>query len=195
MSRESEKTAATKEKIKEAFLELYKKKRIEKISIQELTDLAGMNRGTFYAHYMDIYDLLNQIEDEYILTAQSAVQGILCSLLRSQGREIALPSEEFFEKNGSVMKLLLAEKPNPVFIARLKEAALRYVSEYLGVDYDNRSWQEVYAMEYIASAQLGIITYWIKNDRDVETEQLGEMVKRFSFEGPIRTLLAYSSQA
>lgn len=42
-----------------------KEKPIKDISVKELTDLADINRGTFYLHYRDIYDMLEQLEDEW----------------------------------------------------------------------------------------------------------------------------------
>ena len=37
---------------------------IQDISVKELTELVDINRGTFYLHYDDIYDMLHKIEDE-----------------------------------------------------------------------------------------------------------------------------------
>ena len=59
------KTAAcvdTKQALQEAFWELYKNKSIEKISVREITERAGYNRGTFYLYYKDVYDILEQSE-------------------------------------------------------------------------------------------------------------------------------------
>ncbi len=36
---------------------------VDRITIRDLTERAGINRCTFYHHYQDIYDLLEQIED------------------------------------------------------------------------------------------------------------------------------------
>ena len=47
----------TKMFLKNAILELLKEKPLNKITIQELCDKAEVNRSTFYAHYLDIYDL------------------------------------------------------------------------------------------------------------------------------------------
>ena len=52
--------------LKDAFWKLYTEKSIEKISIKEITDLAGYNRGTFYLYYKDVYDIFSQIEDELL---------------------------------------------------------------------------------------------------------------------------------
>ncbi len=56
----------TKRSIINAFLELRSKKPIEKITIKELSELAYINKATFYSHYRDIYDLSEQLENETI---------------------------------------------------------------------------------------------------------------------------------
>ena len=47
----------TKESIEQAFLSLLEKKPLQKISIVELAREARINKGTFYLHYTDIFDL------------------------------------------------------------------------------------------------------------------------------------------
>ena len=41
----------SKKLIKNAFSELLQKKDFEKITVTEIVNRAGLNRGTFYAHY------------------------------------------------------------------------------------------------------------------------------------------------
>lgn len=48
----------TKKLLSNSLKELMKEKSVEKISIREITDLAGLNRQTFYYHFEDIYDLM-----------------------------------------------------------------------------------------------------------------------------------------
>ena len=55
----------TKRKLREGLLQLMERKPVNEISVKELTDLVDINRGTFYFHYQDIYDLLRQIEDDF----------------------------------------------------------------------------------------------------------------------------------
>lgn len=56
----------TKTSIKNAFLELRRKKSIEKITVKELSEIAMINKATFYLHYSDIYELAEEIENETI---------------------------------------------------------------------------------------------------------------------------------
>jgi AcrR family transcriptional regulator len=51
----------TKALLKNSLKELLNKKPISKISIRELTELVGVNRQTFYYHYKDIYDLVEDV--------------------------------------------------------------------------------------------------------------------------------------
>ncbi|MBM6672225.1 TetR/AcrR family transcriptional regulator, partial [Phocaeicola coprophilus] len=56
----------TKENIIEAFWKIYAHKPLEKITIQELMDKAGYHRSVFYVYFKDIYDLLEQEENDII---------------------------------------------------------------------------------------------------------------------------------
>lgn len=56
----------THEKIKKAFSELLlKKKSMDKITASEIASRAGITRGTFYAHYDNIYSVAEELENEF----------------------------------------------------------------------------------------------------------------------------------
>ena len=54
----------TEKTIENNFLALLEVKDIRHITIKELCKISKINRSTFYAHYQDIYDLLDQIEEK-----------------------------------------------------------------------------------------------------------------------------------
>lgn len=56
----------TKQNINKAFMVILSKKPFEKITIKELSNLACINKSTFYLHYKDIYDLRESVEDEFV---------------------------------------------------------------------------------------------------------------------------------
>ncbi|UHA62047.1 TetR/AcrR family transcriptional regulator [Metabacillus litoralis] len=56
----------TKKLIKEALLKLIQEKSFESITIQDIADEALINRATFYLHYQDKYDLLEQVSNTYL---------------------------------------------------------------------------------------------------------------------------------
>ena len=56
----------TKKNIHNAFIKLRSQKPLEKITVKELSELAQINKSTFYRHYEDIYALSDILEDEII---------------------------------------------------------------------------------------------------------------------------------
>jgi AcrR family transcriptional regulator len=49
----------TRQMIEQAFMELIKQKGFQAISVQDVTERAGINRATFYAHFPDKFALLD----------------------------------------------------------------------------------------------------------------------------------------
>ena len=56
----------TRRPIKAAFLELVQTKPGQKITVTELAKRAEISKGTFYLHYLDIYNLYNQMVEETV---------------------------------------------------------------------------------------------------------------------------------
>ena len=52
----------TKALLLQGLMQLMETKDVKDISVKELSDLADINRGTFYLHYSDVYDMLAQLE-------------------------------------------------------------------------------------------------------------------------------------
>ena len=77
MAKSDQRTRLTKMLIRKAFTELLREKQVQNITVKELCQTAGINRGTFYSHYTDIYDLLQQIEDEITEEFQKSLQPLL----------------------------------------------------------------------------------------------------------------------
>lgn len=53
----------------DAFVELYAQKPIEKITVDELANLADYSRSTFYSYYSDIYALRREVENHFLMYA------------------------------------------------------------------------------------------------------------------------------
>lgn len=56
----------TRQNIENSLLELLDTKEFKDITIQDILDKALINRSTFYRHYKDKYDLIEQIAAKYI---------------------------------------------------------------------------------------------------------------------------------
>ena len=59
-----EKNRKTKQLIQKSFVQILENKSFEAITIGDITKTAQINRGTFYLHFQDKFDLLDQIEQQ-----------------------------------------------------------------------------------------------------------------------------------
>src|SRR5699024_12862904 len=58
----------TKNNLIEAFWSIYKVKPLPKITVKEITDKAGYNRGTFYTYFSDINEIQALLKEQLIPT-------------------------------------------------------------------------------------------------------------------------------
>ena len=63
----------TRKQLRECLVTLLKQKKVQDITVRELTELADLNRGTFYLHYKDVFDLMDQIKNELIEEVESVL--------------------------------------------------------------------------------------------------------------------------
>ena len=54
----------TKKVIRDSLIDLLQSKEIHQVTVTDICKKADINRGTFYTHYKDAFDLLQSIEDE-----------------------------------------------------------------------------------------------------------------------------------
>ena len=78
-------TAKTRKAIVDALADLLYEKELHKVTVKEITEKADINRGTFYKHYLDVYDLYDKAEQDILVDL-----GMLVLQLES------LPSDQFF---------------------------------------------------------------------------------------------------
>lgn len=92
----------TRASINKAFITLFFEKDFDTISIKEITEYAQVGRKTFYLHYIDKYDLLDQVVSEKLTELEE-----ICEAKKHLGLQKGTQLWfEFFENNRSFfMKL------------------------------------------------------------------------------------------
>ncbi len=185
MSQDSQRVTETKEKIRNAFFELYATKKIDKISIKEITEKAQLNRGTFYVYYKDIYDLLDRTEDELMAELVIKLREIITRIIRDENIDPFLPPLEFYERYSKILRVLLGENGDPQFIFKLKKVIKKTLRELLQKEKVPHIDNMEYVMEYISSAQIGIISFWLQKEMALPVNELGNMIKQITLHGPV----------
>lgn len=62
--RENRSSRRSRRLIRQAFQELLEEREFSKITVVDIVQRADLNRSTFYAHYPDIYGIVDEIQDE-----------------------------------------------------------------------------------------------------------------------------------
>jgi len=160
----------TRQSLREALIALIKEKGFDAITIQDLTDKANLNRATFYLHYRDKYDLLEQSIDE-VIEEMSAIITPSENYVRS-----ADPSEPYpglvalFEhvaENADFFRTMMGSKGIPGFGTRMIHALKGAFQQALdNVKKQGHQLQvpEEIILSYTTSAYLGVIYWWLEND-------------------------------
>lgn len=185
MSKRMEITAQTKQNIIDAFWALYCEKRIEKITVKDITNKAGYNRGTFYEYFTDVYDVLEHIENSLIPALDE-----LPPIVTPEGT-LGMPLEQFFElykKNNKYYSVLLGENGDPAFAGKLKNSVKPMIMKIFE-DKPNADRKELdYILEYTLSAMIGIMSYWFKQSDALPSDKLHELINRLTEQGILKQL-------
>lgn len=169
-------TARTKQNIIDAFWELYETKRIEKITIKDITLKAGYNRGTFYEYFVDVYDVLEHIENSLIVKLQELTPNDV-PVGEPFPFEILI---SMFTEYRKYFIVLLGDNGNPSFLSKVKKSfkpQIKLKLTALGVKDD---FELDYTLEYTLSALIGVLDYWFRQENPPELEQLMGLIHEIS---------------
>ena len=117
MNKQPEITAKTREAFATSFCTLYAQKSIDKITVKEITALAGYNRSTFYQYFDDIYDLLDYVEDSLLALMKKSWE-VESGALFTPDLDLL---RAFFADNEIFLRAVLGDFGSVHFIARLQE--------------------------------------------------------------------------
>ena len=117
----------TLKNIKEAFYQLRKKKPIEKISVKELSELAMINKATFYLHYKDVYDLSEKLENELITEVIDNVRQYDLCLGKNEFKLFAEDLSRTIVAHSKEIEILFSGYDNNKFVNHLEDRIKEYV--------------------------------------------------------------------
>jgi AcrR family transcriptional regulator len=160
----------TKRALKEAFCRLYLKKPINKIAITEVCRIAGYNRSTFYQYYLDVDDMLLEIETEtltYIATQRKTVH--------TSDSNFISELMELYEQEKVYMDAMLGPHSTPRFLDNLLQLAVQS-----NVDFDLQPDDPFfpYLVEFRYQGALSIFRLWLRRKRDLPFADLLAFIQK-----------------
>lgn len=188
MKKHPEVTALTRENLMQAFWGLYCRKKIDHISIKEIADKAGYHRSTFYEYFVDIYDLLNQLEDEVLAKLKAEV---LQSLSIQSDNNLVQILADRYEEQGEYLRVLLGENGNPHFAKKMKAEMSFALTRRFGLPENDI--HTSYIMEFGLSAIMSTITHWYQNNKNLPSKEFIVLVRSMLMNGVFPMIQKYST--
>ena len=175
----------TKQLLRQSFASLLAEKPLEDITVKELTEHADINRGTFYCHYKDIYDLKDQIERELFDEFVAVIDGYGVDNLRRELQPVMVDVFRFLQRNREFSMVLSAYKTDNLFFAWVRsEIFRRGLSEWQRIYGFQASLQWDYYLDFVVAGCVTMLQSWIKREMRETPEEMGTLAARFILYGP-----------
>ena len=113
--------------IRNAFLDLLKEKNINKITVTDIVNKADLNRSTFYAHYMDVRAITEEMENEVIDKMLEILKKFEFKNFFNNPTPLLLEVSRFLEDNQDTYKILLKANGAETFLKKLKKIFADYM--------------------------------------------------------------------
>ena len=164
----------TKMMIRNSLLKLLAEKPIQKITVKEICELAQINRATFYTHYSNPYDLLEQIENELF-------EDMSATVITEQNDPDKLTQEVFrvIEENADLCKVLFSENGDKMFLRRILDIAREMTISGWRQQYPHVAEQQLdYLYTFIISGSVAVIEQWVRTGMEGTPLELGDISQK-----------------
>ncbi len=187
----------TKSLIKDAFTVLMKEKGFQTLTVSDITRKAGINRGTFYLHYVDKYDLLEKLEEDLL-------DDLTEILLKKYDNHFDNPKEiipyqailsalYYVKDDFDFIQVLISKNGDMSFINRFKELLQKSMKEGIlktGIlNFSRKGLPEDYANEILLSSTASVILLWIKKGGVESPEEIAHIVNQSKDISPYELLI------
>lgn len=170
----------TRTLLRQGLIHLLETKDIKDISVKELSDLADINRGTFYLHYNDIYDMLGKMEDELF----TEFNEILDRTLTPEANCSETTFQEIFaflERNRAFARVTMGPHGDLAFVNRMKSLVKERI--YSILDVMNGSQDLVYIEAFTISGCIGVIETWLNHPAPKPPEEIAAVCNDLLMKG------------
>lgn len=185
----------TKNSIRNALVELIEEKGFEAITVKDITTKAKINRGTFYAHYQDKFDLMTKCQEEIMQGMSNIAKQSFPDVIAELGTNSPLKKPftvfvsifEYLNVNSEFMKAALGPKGDLSFQTNLKDFMWKTLFE----NNQNSIFKEEnllvpghFLISYIASAHIGVIQQWLDSGRKESPQEMARILSAITVNGP-----------
>lgn len=175
----------TKKLLRDSLFTLLQTKSINEITVTELTEIADINRATFYFYYTDIMDMLDQIQNEAYELFEDVLIGTEEHI--NSADEFAKYIENilvFCKANPSIARFVITrEYNNNKVLKKIKKLLAKNVpvtKEVYSQD-DPRK----FVLNFALNALTGTIVDWMDDGMIIAPDVMGEFIANMYISGSL----------
>ena len=173
-TKNNQRTRLSKILLKNALMDLLSEKgSVTKISVRELCERADLNRSTFYAHYSEPKELLEEVEAELLDATREHLQKIGAENDVGAHRYL-LSFLIYIKKNEKPFRTLLIDAGDPEFRSKFMQQSIIQFVENLDIAFPKE--QEQYIYSYILNGSTGVIIQWMRSDYSIDENALVDLL-------------------
>lgn len=120
----------SKAMIRSAFIELLAEKPLEQITIVDIVNRSDLSRNTFYAHYQDIYAVLEEFQTETITQMNEALDEAVANQIFDNPLPLMNRIAAYVEENKETFRPLMSIEMSDAFINQLKDLIIVRINEH-----------------------------------------------------------------
>lgn len=190
---EDRRVRKSKRAIKQAFIQLLKENNLDRITIQQISDLADVNRGTFYLNYEDKYALLDEMENEQIEKIKGFVDIRKMDLstktsdrfIEDFANKIIKNVITHIEHNMEFYQVILNLERKSQIEEQLADIVRSNIKHLIGNKDNVFGIPENYYLSYVVGSMMSMIKYWVSDVNRVSVEELVNYVSTIASTGPL----------
>ncbi len=172
--------ARSRHLIKQAFAELLNEKDMSKITVTDIVERANISRGTFYAHYLDVYDLYAAIQSNIVEAIDDAIDSIGPANIILDPTEAINFGISFLDKNKTYYKLFLTSSHGETLIKRIISLAEeKFAHEISNLFPEEEAKEYICHMYYTLGGFRSILLHWFMDTMSITSAQCAEYLSRF----------------
>lgn len=178
----------TRRLLRQCLTTLLKEKRVQDITVREIAEMADINRGTFYLHYKDVYDLMEQIENELMSELEDVLNHYSVQDLMVKPSLIFLELYPMVKRNSDIISILMGANGDLSFVSRLQSILReRFLQHWLDLKFSEDPDSLGAYSSFMITGCIGIVQYWLDSGMRESPEHMAELTESFILKG-IRVL-------
>ena len=157
--------------INAALADLLQEKPLDKITVTDVVNRAEINRGTFYAHYADIPDVIDKLIQQTFSQLREAVVsqprtlGSVSGVLLDRIQEILEEDLDFYRK-------IINSSASSVMIDRLVEVVMDFLLEQEASQERKTNSRFLLTVRFCAGGLSNLYRDWFGGKLDISLEEL-----------------------